>query len=815
MKVLAPLLLACCFASAPGANGAERSPREQLASLNALKLDSAAVYRIIPANRIELRRGDVQFAFDEGRLTFYVPLDGRVTGAVFSGRGHVLAAPRDIVEKQQLALFLGAPILDQDFSSAYLRFTDDTAQVLLAQFRNASLTPEPNDDLLERWAPLIAHLNPIHAIRLLSETLSAHPRPYFYAGLDGAATGPFDVFVDQLREEPVVIGQVRKEDSGTFYNIWASYRLPDVSPPPVPFVARGYAIDTSIRPDNSIEGSASLRIRAEVSGERLVTLQLSRDLDVDSVAAEDGSALVAFHNEQLSPEERGSRGVDQLYVVLPRAPAAGAEFALRVRYHGRVIRDSGNGVLFVGDRDSWYPRLGGTADFASYDLSLRWPRRLRLTATGTRVDEHEDGEFRVGHWRTEKPISVAGFNLGEYVFASFPSEGYSVDVYANQQLEQALLNRLRPLGADLTPPVTSPFGFPPRRDRMELPAIQPSPADALKQLGKEVDSSIKFYRRYCGPFPFPQLSVSQIPGAFGQGWPGLLYLSTYAFLPAQTQLRAGLSSGAQEHFSELVPFHEVAHQWWGNLVGWSSYRDQWIDEAFANYLALLFADSQKGPDHKLRFWLEHYRDQLTQKPSGMDLPPADFGALTLGSRLISSKSPDGFERVIYAKGSWVIHMIREMLREPGAKDPDARFVALLHTLLAKYSYRGLSTGDLQREVEAVMTPAMDVEGNHSMDWFFDEWVRGVGIPHYRLEYTTRRTEKGYLIRGKIFQTGVPRFFVMPVPLYSSDGSYLGRVIAGGPESNFLLVAQKAPGRLALDPRLTLLCVVEHRSAAQE
>ncbi len=390
-----------------------------------------------------------------------------------------------------------------------------------------------------------------------------------------------------------------------------------------------------------------------------------------------------------------------------------------------------------------------------------------------------------------------------------------MDVYANQQLEQALLNRLRPLGADLAPPVTSPFGFPPRRDRMELPAIQPSPADALKQLGKEVDSSIKFYRRYCGPFPFPQLSVSQIPGAFGQGWPGLLYLSTYSFLPAQTQLRAGLSSGAQEHFSELVPFHEVAHQWWGNVVGWSSYRDQWIDEAFANYLALLFADSQKGPDHKLRFWLEHYRDQLTQKPPGMDLPPADFGALTLGSRLISSKSPDGFERVIYAKGSWVIHMIREMLREPGAKDPDARFVALLHTLLAKYSYRGLSTGDLQREVEAVMTPAMDVEGNHSMDWFFDEWVRGVGIPHYRLEYTTRRTEKGYLIRGKIFQTGVPRFFVMPVPLYSGDGSYLGRVIAGGPESNFLLVAHKAPGRIAVDPRMTLLCVVEHRSAAQE
>ena len=807
MKVLGPVLLSCCLGLVPAAFAQERAPRDQLAALNALRLDPAAVFRLHPANRIELRRADIQFAFDEGWLAFFLPLDGRVNGAVFFGRGHILAAPRDIVEKQQLALFLGAPILDQEFYSAYLRFSDDTAGDLRRQLKNAGVAPEPNDELLQRWNPVLERLNPIHAMRLLADTLSDHSHPYFYAGLDGASVGPFDVIFDQDREEPVLIGQIARNDAASFYNVWASYRLPDSAPPPVAFHALSYSIDTSIQPDNSVQAAASVRIRSEVSGERLLPLQLSRDLDVNSVTGGDGQPLVWFHNDSLLGSGQGAASSDLLFVLIPPSRAQ-EEFTVRVQYHGRVIRDSGNGVLFVGDRDGWYPRLGSNADFAAYDLTMRWPKRLRLTATGTKLDEHEDGDFRVGHWRAPAPLSVAGFNLGEYAFASFPSSGYSVDVYANRQLEAALQTRLRSPGSDVFPAIPTPFGFPARRDRMEMPpSIQPSPADALKQLGREIDSSIRFYERYCGSFPFLRLSVSQIPGTFGQGWPGLLYLSTYSFLPAQTQLRAGLSSNAQEHFTDLVPFHEVAHQWWGNLVGWSSYRDQWIDESFANYLALLFADNQKDPDHRLRLWLDRYRNQLTQAPPGVDLPPADFGALTLGNRLVSSKAPDGFERVIYAKGSWVIQMIREMLRDPGAKDPDERFVAFMRLLLAKYSYKGLSTEDLQAELESIMTPAMDLEGNHSLDWFFDEYVRGVGIPHYRIEYAVHRNEKGYFIRGKIYQTEVPRSFVAPVPLYAADGAYLGRVIAGGPETSFHLFARKPPGKIVIDPRMTLLCVI--------
>src|SRR5712664_3581381 len=123
-------------------SAAEKSAREAYDQLTALRVDSATLYEIDPANRIELRRGDVRLSFEQGKLAFLQPFEGRVTGAVFLGRGHILAAPRDPVEKQQMAHFLGAPVLDQDFTFACLRFTDDTSADLLRQLSAAAVSPQ-------------------------------------------------------------------------------------------------------------------------------------------------------------------------------------------------------------------------------------------------------------------------------------------------------------------------------------------------------------------------------------------------------------------------------------------------------------------------------------------------------------------------------------------------------------------------------------------------------------------------------------------------------------------------------------------------
>src|SRR5260370_7920097 len=104
-------------------------------------------------------------------------------------------------------------------------------------------------------------------------------------------------------------------------------------------------------------------------------------------------------------------------------------------------------------------------------------------------------------------------------------------------------------------------------------------------------------------------------------------------------------------------------------------------------------------------------------------------------------------------------MLREMLRQPGVKDPDARFIALLHALAGKYAYRALSTADFQREVEAVMTPGMDPEGGRSLEWFFDQWGPGTGVPRYPVEFTVHRNENGYPLPPKLFPPALPPSFL--------------------------------------------------------
>jgi Peptidase family M1 domain len=792
---------------------AESSPRELLTALNALAIDSQHVYTVSTKDRVELRKADTVLAFQDGKIAFFQSFDGHITGFVFSGIGHVVALPRDPVEKQQIARFFGVPVLDEQFLSAYVRFTDGTGEDLLRELQRAELAPAVDEKFAALWRDSLERLNPSHSLRILVEKYSNPPAPFFHAGLDGVVTGPLDILLDDMQSQNFSLGQPRTVGKATYYDMWSSFQTPGTTPFSMGIDAIHYRIDTTIHPDNSLEASASIEFRAAPVSQQFLAVQLSRALKITAVTADGGEALPFFQNEGLTQQEINSRGQDSLIVFLPKRTAPGREFTLHFRYSGNVIEDAGNSVLFVGARESWYPHYGDSSEFALYDLTFRWPKRLRLVATGTKSAEREEGDWRTATWKTEIPVPEAGFNLGEYASSSVTSESRSIDVYANKQLEEILRSRLSAPAIPDDASRHNPLYRPKLGD--DMPSLPPSPATFLRQLAREIDSSIHFYELYSGPFPFRTLGVSQIPGTFGQGWPGLLYVSTYSFLTDEAQHRAGLTSTGREFFTDLVPFHEVAHQWWGNVVGWSSYRDQWIDEAISEYLALLFADSQKNPDHTLNNWLTRYRKRLITKAEGEDRAPADIGPVIIGRRLISSRSPDAYNVVVYAKGAWIMHMLREMLRQPsatGGKDPDARFIALLHTLVSKYARKELTTADLQREVEAVMTPRMDLEGGRSMEWFFDEYVRGTGIPHYKVQFTSRSSEKGFQIRGKLIQGGVPHSFIAPVPIYAATSLgraiFLGTVVATGEETNFTFTSAAQPHKLLIDPHMTLLCVTE-------
>src|SRR5580704_8062325 len=204
----AALLIFCPICSAQQASGgvstgntptvSTEDPRALYQRLNELRPDGVHVYDV---HEFNLRRDVISFTFTEGKLAFLSSIDGHVTGAVFTGRGHVLATPRDPGERRSLAQFVGVPILDQTFTRAYLRFTDDTAAEIQEQLKSAG--SEGVEELLfaESWNSAVAALAPSQSLLIMLDFLSVEPSTFFYVMLVGDSVEAFDVMVDPRRDE--------------------------------------------------------------------------------------------------------------------------------------------------------------------------------------------------------------------------------------------------------------------------------------------------------------------------------------------------------------------------------------------------------------------------------------------------------------------------------------------------------------------------------------------------------------------------------------------------------------------------------------
>ena len=237
--------------------------------------------------------------------------------------------------------------------------------------------------------------------------------------------------------------------------------------------------------------------------------------------------------------------------------------------------------------------------------------------------------------------------------------------------------------------------------------------------------------------------------------------------------------------------HEVAHQWWGHTVGFASGRDQWMSEGFADMSASLYISMiEKNPKKFIEFWNDEREMLLERNAEGFRA--IDVGPLTMGYRANSSRTgSDITRRLIYPKGAYILHMIRMMMWD--RRTGDQNFIATMHDFVQTYSGRSATTEDFKAMMEKHMTPDMDMEGNHRLDWFFNEYVYGTALPTYKLAYTFDKDANGDVVFGlKVTQSGVDDKFRMIVPIYLelADGRTvnLGRARLVGNTS----VEQKIP-----------------------
>jgi aminopeptidase N len=219
----------------------------------------------------------------------------------------------------------------------------------------------------------------------------------------------------------------------------------------------------------------------------------------------------------------------------------------------------------------------------------------------------------------------------------------------------------------------------------------------------------------------------------------------------------------EDMYWKVVTPHEVAHQWWGQTVGFRSYRDQWMSEGFANTSASIFLQvTRSKPDDFREFWKQQ-RKLITEK-NRMGFRPIDVGPVTMGFRLSTEKTGfNVYQDLVYPKGAYILHMIRMMMWSP--KEGDQRFIDTMHDFLASYRLQAATTEDFKAVVEKHMSSGMDLDGNHRMDWFYNQYVYGTELPTYHFESQVTQNGDATSLHFKLAQLGVSANFRMLVPVY--------------------------------------------------
>jgi aminopeptidase N len=201
------------------------------------------------------------------------------------------------------------------------------------------------------------------------------------------------------------------------------------------------------------------------------------------------------------------------------------------------------------------------------------------------------------------------------------------------------------------------------------------------------------------------------------------------------------------------------------MVGFNSYRDQWMSEGFAEMSASLFIQLiEKNPKKFAEFW-DDERKSLTER-NKEGFRAIDAGPVTMGYRLNNSRAGFNITRdLIYPKGAYILHMVRMMMWDRPTGDQN--FKATMQDFVKTYAGKAATTEDFKAMVEKHMTPDMDLDGNHRMDWFFNEYVYGTALPTYKMDYATfdKDASGDVVFAFKLTQSGVDNNFRMVVPLY--------------------------------------------------
>ena len=752
-------------AVSPGGDATYRALRGQGAGTDTFTGDYATVSNLV------LKKDAAVFNLRSGSIYFAKPIEGRVTAAVFVGKGEFTLIPPIAAERKHMEIFVGSPGIQESFDSLVMFFTDQTCNDIqkLPGVQMAKGGPQADRARSLLRDKESAFRNTLHfniASRLLSDVYSARTRGFFCAFIDGSRFGKLLYGIDPLGHQEVYPEQVELLSYGdSTGGIWSAFHMQEEyangtansSRDRRVFDIKNHAIDATIT-GTRLTARDEITIEMREAGNRFLSFDLDGTLRVRSVKDDAGNPLVFIQEKK---EEDPNFGV-----ILPAEKDVGKPFKIVVEYDGtEAIREAGNGNFILIPRSTWYPNgVAGFSDRATFEITFRYPKKFVMIGVGSRIGaEVTEGEQKISKWSSEGvELAVAGFNFGDFKVKEVKDEqtGLTLEVYTNRVLP----NEIRDLQMWI-------------EQMKRQGAIVTANFDSLNTEGMantvlvEAQNSTRIYNGFFGKLPYKRIAMSQQPaGFFGQAWPTLVFMPYIAFFGDTHRTQLFGMRGGTDGFWREVGAHEVAHQWWGHILGWSSYRDQWMSEGFSEFSTSLFIQYVKRDREKfVAFWEDQRKKIIEATPATKGRKPYTVGPVTQGYRLNSEKTGPVAQYLIYPKGAYILHMLRMLMYDHRGNTGDARFQQMMRDLIATHHNKEISTNDFKLIAEKHMIPSMNIDGNGKLDWFFDQWVYGTEIPSYRLTYKVSSAGGKSVLNGTLTQSGVSDTFRVPVPIYLDLG----------------------------------------------
>ena len=387
-------------------------------------------------------------------------------------------------------------------------------------------------------------------------------------------------------------------------------------------------------------------------------------------------------------------------VILPEPVPANTNMTLRMQFQNRDAIYKLTPTYSYVSRGGWLPFVH-FGDMTDFDLTVKVPAGYTTLGIGKKLmDEVKDG-VRTTRWVPDFPISFPTVIYGDYYEAE---------------------SNVKAVKGDGTPiPVVCHV------DRVGLADWQ-IPPKSLDVFADEAANALNLYRAIFGvDYPYSKLDLVNDPlgGLYGQAPSSIVYLGSVGFHKA---MLGSFGAGDLTKFVKgLVP-HEVAHQWWGSLITNANGRNYWWVESLAEFSAALFVENVYSREQYLEK-VNDWRKRILETDIQVSVQDA--------SEVWGGDDFRAYQAAVYSKGPYAFHVLRTMFG-------DDKFFAFLKALAQELKGKEIVTRDIQRVAEKAF--------GGTMEWFFDEWLRGVGLPEFKFTFRTHPTEDGkYIVEGEVEQ----------------------------------------------------------------